>query len=169
MIAIYTTDKQAEQIIMKALRTVGPDKLDVTIYEMGHGTILEFGNWLSLKDVLAKVTQDEQADPPLIRTGPGGERYSSGGPLIMPHLKEIVESLTRRVNQAHNNLSSIMEYLGETSHNPEELYRMMEATMDDARAMDDPDPVREPPLVQTGPGGDFTRDYTPGRSVDTQA
>ncbi len=57
MIAIYTTDKTAEDLIMKALRTVGADKLDVTIHEMGHGTILEFGNWSSLKDVL-NATQE---------------------------------------------------------------------------------------------------------------
>ena len=52
MICVYATDKQAEVLLLKALRMIGSDKLDVTIHELGCGTLLEFGNWVSIKDVL---------------------------------------------------------------------------------------------------------------------
>ncbi len=52
MICVYATDKRAEIVLMKALRMVGADKLDVTIHELGCGTILEFGNWTSCADVV---------------------------------------------------------------------------------------------------------------------
>lgn len=80
----------------------------------------------------------------------------------------IAESLSRKVYCIDERLSALIGYMvSPGNHNPQELLRRLSHA--EWMTPDDPDPDKEPPLVQTGPGGDFTRDYTPGKNVDVQA
>lgn len=102
-----------------------------------------------IDDIVAQVIDQIGRDQLVeaVLSGKGGERF-----------REITESLTRNVNATENQLSVVVGYLV--------------AICDDLETFNDhfvnPGPESEPPLVQTGPGGDFTKGYTPGKNVDMQ-